>query len=85
MEQGQKDKLVISFPTTSSAIAMAHVCGEGRGRLIPIPQMMCAGCGLAWCACPELEEELMDIIRKKEIPYGAGILYRCTKAKSGGI
>ena len=41
-------KLVITFHSTSDAIAMEKVC-KGRqisGRLIPIPQVISAGCGL---------------------------------------
>ena len=48
---------------------MEKACGEKRGRLIPIPQMISAGCGLAWCASPELEDELLLIMEQNGIMY----------------
>jgi hypothetical protein len=45
-------KLVITFHTTTAALAMEKLCkNEGvSGRLIPVPREISAGCGLAWCA-----------------------------------
>lgn len=63
------DKLVISFPSTTTALAMEAACGSGRGRLIPVPVQLSAGCGLAWCAEPALAEELEDIMRENNIDY----------------
>ncbi|MFW5630426.1 MAG: DUF3343 domain-containing protein [Acetivibrio ethanolgignens] len=48
-------KLVVTFRTTSDAMAMEKACKEegAPGRLIPVPRMISAGCGLAWCAALE--------------------------------
>lgn len=32
-------------------------CGEGSGRLIPLPREISAGCGLAWRMLPEEFEQ----------------------------
>ena len=49
-------KAVVTFATTSDAIAMEAAAREHGvpGRIIPVPSDIDAGCGLAWCA--EIEE-----------------------------
>ncbi len=41
---------VLTFRTTTEAMAMERRCGEQGipGRLIPVPKEIAAGCGLAW-------------------------------------
>ena len=48
-------KMVITFRTTTDAMAMEKRCRQSGlpGRLIPVPQQISAGCGMAWCAEPE--------------------------------
>lgn len=48
-------KLVITFHTTTGAMAMEKYCKGNNlaGRLIPVPREIKAGCGMAWCAMPE--------------------------------
>ena len=45
-------KLVVTFHTTTSAMAMEKHCMQKGipGRLIPVPRDITAGCGMAWCA-----------------------------------
>lgn len=45
-------KLVVTFHTTTDAMAMEKGCKQqgAPGRLIPVPRELSAGCGLAWCA-----------------------------------
>ena len=45
-------KLVVTFHTTTDAMAMEKACKEAGapGRLIPVPREISAGCGLSWCA-----------------------------------
>ncbi len=42
--------MVLTFSTTTSAMAMEKWCRKERipGRLIPVPREITAGCGLAW-------------------------------------
>lgn len=45
-------KLVVTFHTTTDAMAMEKACKAcgAQGRLIPVPRAITSGCGLAWCA-----------------------------------
>lgn len=57
-------KLVIAFHTTADAMAMEKICKETGtpGRLIPIPRVISAGCGLAWCTELENREQITAIL-----------------------
>lgn len=56
----KKDQLVITFSTTTQAMKMEKFCLTSgiAGRLIPVPQEISAGCGLAWKAEPDMEETM---------------------------
>ena len=62
-------KLIITFHTTTEAMAMEKVCKEAGadGRLIPVPRAISAGCGLAWCAKLESEDVLRKLMEEKGI------------------
>lgn len=71
------EKLLITFHTTTAAMAMERICKEQHadGRLIPVPGSISAGCGLAWCAENESEDELLELmIRYNITPQG---IYHC--------
>lgn len=57
-------KLVITFRTTSQAIAAERLMKERGlpGRLIPVPRQITAGCGMAWAAPPEAGEALKQAL-----------------------
>ena len=46
----KKMEVVITFHTTTQAIAMEKLCTAQKlpGRLIPVPRAVSAGCGLCW-------------------------------------
>lgn len=70
-------KLVVTFHTTTEAMKMEQTCKEqgADGRLIPVPRTISAGCGLAWCAKPEREQDLRELMERNEIhPQG---IYQC--------
>ena len=50
----KKRWLLITFHTTSEAMAMEQRCQEAglAGRLIPVPRTITADCGLAWRSEP---------------------------------
>lgn len=54
-------KLVLTFHTTTDAMAMEQRCmALGLpGRLIPLPTVISADCGMCWAAPPEAEKELL--------------------------
>lgn len=56
-------KLIVTFHTTADAMAMEKACREMDmpGRLIPVPRVISAGCGLAWCA-PLTERERLIVV-----------------------
>lgn len=62
-------KLIITFHTTTDAMAMEAACkaAGAQGRLIPVPRVISAGCGLAWCAPPESEDALKSLMAQSSI------------------
>ena len=56
----KKDTLVVTFHTTTQAMAAEKFClANGLpGRIIPVPREITAGCGLSWKAAPEDRETL---------------------------
>ncbi|RHP32805.1 DUF3343 domain-containing protein [Lachnotalea sp. AF33-28] len=67
----RKLKLVITFPSTTQAIAMEKKCGENgaAGRLIPVPRQISAGCGIAWCAEVSEREYLEEFLGEFGVQY----------------
>ena len=63
------EKLVITFHTTTEAMAMEKACKalSADGRLIPVPRVISAGCGLAWCADTKSEEALISLMQEQGI------------------
>ncbi len=59
-------KLVVTFHTTSEAMAMEKACKANAvpGRLIPVPRTISSGCGLAWCAGLEDIDIIRDVLNK---------------------
>ena len=57
-------KLVVTFHTTTDAMAMEKACKEAGapGRLIPVPREISAGCGLSWCAGIEDRDTIRKVI-----------------------
>ena len=57
-------KVILTFPTTTQAMAMEKAAGEEQapGRLIPVPVAISAGCGMAWSAEAEAKEALKRLI-----------------------
>ena len=58
----KKPTLIITFATTTQAMAMEKFCMENGlpGRIIPVPREITAGCGLSWKAKPEEQQLLTD-------------------------
>ena len=58
----KKPTLIITFATTTQAMAMEKFCAENGlpGRIIPVPREITAGCGLSWKAKPEEQQLLTD-------------------------
>ena len=73
----KSEKLIITFYTTTDAMAMEYLCkaNQAEGRIIPVPGSISADCGLAWCAKNESEDELLNLMVQNNItPQG---IYHC--------
>ena len=60
----KKPALIITFATTTQAMAMEKFCARQNlpGRLIPVPREITAGCGLSWKALPEEQDVLVEAL-----------------------
>lgn len=64
-------KLVITFYTTTDAMAMESICKarHADGRMIPVPGSISAGCGLAWCAEIQSRAALEALMQESGIAF----------------
>ena len=67
----KKPTLIITFATTTQAMAMEAFChAQGLpGRLIPVPREITAGCGLSWKALPEDQKMLISALEKADLKW----------------
>ena len=67
----KKPTLIITFATTTQAMAMEKFCLQQGlpGRLIPVPREITAGCGLSWKAAPEDREPLIAALQAAEMKW----------------
>ena len=58
---------VVTFETTTQAIAMERECKKNKftGRLIPVPREISASCGLAWKCGEQNEEETASYMKDR--------------------
>ena len=58
--RAKKPTLIITFATTTQAMAVEKYCMDNGlpGRIIPVPREITAGCGLSWKAAPEDQQIL---------------------------
>ena len=71
------EKLVITFYTTTDAMAMERLCKEqnANGRIIPVPGSISADCGLSWCADLNSEEPLKSLMAEHGLRFQG--IYHC--------
>lgn len=71
MSRQKKEALIISFDNTTEAMAVEKYCMENKlpGRIIPVPREITAGCGLAWKACLEDEEQLLSAFEEAKLVW----------------
>jgi Protein of unknown function (DUF3343). len=77
MIRKKEQKLVITFHTTADAIAMEKSCKKHgiSGRLIPVPRVISAGCGLAWRA--EIEDKVLLVKIMQEVGIEEEEIHEC--------
>ena len=73
----RQEKCIVTFHTTTAAMAMESICKEvgADGRLIPVPGSITADCGLAWCGSLESEESLLELMNQHNMKYQG--IYHC--------
>ena len=70
-------RLIVTFKTTTGAMAMEKACKSENvpGRLIPVPRQISAGCGLSWLCNKEdkekIEKSMSNFRCKKYILYNS--------------
>ena len=69
----KETRCVITFPTTTAAMAMEGACGKAGlpGRLIPVPRSITAGCGVCWSAPVEARERLEQAVMEEHLAISA--------------
>lgn len=69
-------QFIVTFDTTADAIAMENACIDNAlpGRLIPVPTVVSAGCGLAWCTDISCQEDLEALIKCQSLKIHEAIL-----------
>ncbi len=67
----KKEYIIIAFKTTTSAMAMEKTCIKQGipGRIIPLPSMISAGCGLSWRMLLSDYETFKDSLSGLSIPF----------------
>ena len=62
-------RLIVTFNTTTGAMAMEKACKSENilGRLIPVPRQISAGCGLSWLCNKEDRQKIESIISDKNL------------------
>ena len=64
-----KEYFVVTFATTTGAMAMEEACRTQNipGRLIPVPRSITAGCGMCWAAPPDARQAVEQLVIEKKL------------------
>jgi len=67
----KKTNLYITFYTSAEAMATESVCKENEieGKLVPVPRVLSAGCGIAWECEPMLKDKILELLKKEDIEW----------------
>ena len=62
MKREKRLCVLLTFHTTTDAMAAEAYCAENRlpGRLIPVPAIISAGCGMCWSTSAEALADVTD-------------------------
>lgn len=63
------EKCIVTFRTTTGAMAMERACRAAGvpGRLIPVPRTITAGCGMCWAAPAEARETVEELVMEQHL------------------
>jgi hypothetical protein len=64
-----KEYFVVTFATTTGAMAMEEACRTQNipGRLIPVPRSITAGCGMCWAAPPDASKAVEQLVIREKL------------------
>ena len=64
-------KLYITFYTFQEAMATESICKAKniKGQLVPVPRVLSAGCGVAWECSPDIEEQILSLLKNEDIEW----------------
>ena len=67
----KKEWLIVTFSTTTAAMALERYCQKENlpGRIIPLPTKISAGCGLAWRTEPQEKDDLMERMEREHLAW----------------
>lgn len=67
----KEKKLYITFYTFSEAIATESICKSKNidGKLVPVPRVLSAGCGVAWQCLPDLQKNILNLLESEDIEW----------------
>ena len=65
----KEERCVVTFRTTTAAMEMERVCKEAGvpGRLIPVPRVITAGCGMCWSAPPSARNAVEQLLVERNL------------------
>lgn len=65
------EQLIVTFYTTSEAMATEYACKKKQlqGKIIPVPRTLSSGCGIAWIASPDDEVILKKLLDQQGIEW----------------
>ena len=75
----KEERFVVTFATTTGAMAMERACQAAGlparliptaglpGRLIPVPRSITAGCGMCWSAPPSARADLEALVIRERL------------------
>ncbi|MEG1423820.1 MAG: DUF3343 domain-containing protein [Terrisporobacter sp.] len=67
----KQQRLIITFKTTTGAMAMEKACKSAQvpGRLIPVPRQISAGCGLSWLCNVEDKFNVENLLKDNNLEF----------------
>ena len=86
--RNRTDQLYITFHTTAAAMAMEKYCAAAGipGRLGPVPRVLSADCGIAWCSAPEQRPALEALLAQRHLEYeGIHEILISSNKSAGGL
>ncbi len=67
----KEKNLFVTFYTTAEAMAIEQSCSDNNieGKLVPVPRVLSAGCGVAWKGRPEDIDITTQILKDNDIEW----------------